>query len=84
MMTWRGTVPAIIMAEKVRCAMRGVGALESEITKFYVVSFYNYFHCAPVTPRGLSHQAALYVPSPPTITVDNPRPKVFYDVSLVK
>jgi len=85
MMTWRGKVPPIIMAEKVRWTMDDIEDLEREVTKFYVVSFYNHFRRAPVVPRGLSHQAALYVPPPPLpISFDNPRPKVFYDVSLIK
>jgi hypothetical protein len=50
MMSWRGKVPAIIMAEKVRWTMRDIEDLEREITKFYVASFYNYFRCAPVAP----------------------------------
>jgi hypothetical protein len=84
MMTWRGKVPPIITAEKVRWTMHDIEDLEREITKFYVASFYNHFRRAPVAPRGLSHQAASYVPPPPPpITVVNPRPKVFYDVSLV-
>jgi hypothetical protein len=84
-MTWRGKVPAIIMAKKVQWTIRNIEDLKREITNFYVASFYNHFCHVPVAPQGLSHQAALYVSPPPLqITVDNPRPKVFYDVSLVK
>jgi len=83
MVTWRGAVPQTIMIEKVRWTMRDMQDLEGEITKFYVASFYNHFHRAPVVPRGLSHQTAPYVPPPPKATVLNPSPNVFYDLSLI-
>jgi hypothetical protein len=83
MMTWRGAVPQIIMTEKVRWTMRDMQDLEGEIAKFYVASFYNHFRRAPIVPRGLSHQTALYVPPPPKATFLNPALNVFYDLFLL-
>jgi hypothetical protein len=80
-MTWQGEVPPIIMAQKVRWASRDIEDLEREITRFYVASFYKYFRRAPIVPRGLSHQTALYRPPPPKVTVLNARPNIFYDVA---
>jgi hypothetical protein len=83
MMSWQGEIPPIIMAQKVRWSMRDIEDLESEITKFYVASFYRHFRRAPIVPRGLSHQAALYrPPPPPKVIVLNARPNIFYDVSV--
>ena len=59
--------------------------LESAITKFYVQSFYGYFRRAPIVPRRLSHTALLYHPQAPAskVTVLDPQPMVFYDVSTL-
>jgi hypothetical protein len=81
MMTWQGEVPPIIMAQKVRWTMRDIEDLEGEITKFYVASFYKHFRRAPIVPRSLSHQAALYQAPPPKVTILNARPNIFYDIS---
>jgi hypothetical protein len=57
--------------------------LEIAITSFYVKSFYNYFQHAPIVPRGLSHLVSLYhIPDPPAVTILDPRPDLFYDVSV--
>ena len=81
MMSWQGEIPPVIMAQKVRWSMRDIEDLEIEITKFYVESFYNHFRRAPIIPRRLSHQAALYRPPPPKVTVLNTRPNIFYDIT---
>ena len=83
-MTWRGEVPSIIKTEKYRWREHDIQDLEDEIAQFYVKSFYNYFRRAPVVPRGLSHVASLYhAPDPPIITVLDPRPDMFYDVTVL-
>jgi hypothetical protein len=84
MMTWRGDVPPIILAEKFQWTNREIEDLEDAIAVFYVRSFYNHFRRAPVVPRGLSHQALPYrAPLPPTITVQDPAPNIFYDISVL-
>jgi hypothetical protein len=84
MMEWRGEVPSIIKAEKFKWEEKEIDDLESAVTKFYVKSFYNYFRRAPIVPRRLSHIASLYhPPNPPKITVLDPQPIVFYDVSTL-
>jgi hypothetical protein len=84
MMEWRGEVPSIIKVEKFKWEEKEIDDLESAITKFYVKSFYNYFRRAPIVPRRLSHIASLYhPPNPPKITVLDPQPIVFYDVSTL-
>ena len=83
MTTWKGKVPPIITTEKLRWTMHDIEDLEAEITKLYVASFYSHFCRAPVVPQGLSHQTTLYTPLPPKFTILDPRPNVFYDLSLV-
>jgi hypothetical protein len=84
MMTWRGDVPPIILAEKFRWTKREIEDLEDAIAAFYVRSFYNHFRRAPVVPRGLSHQVSLHrALLPPAITVQDPAPNIFYDVSVL-
>jgi hypothetical protein len=84
MMTWRGDVPPIILTEKFQWTKQEIENLEDAIATFYVQSFYNHFRRAPVVPRGLSHQASLYrAPLPLTITVQDPAPNTFYDVSVL-
>jgi hypothetical protein len=84
MMTWRGDVPPIILAEKFQWTNREIEDLEDAIAVFYVRSFYNHFRRAPVVPHGLSHQALPYrAPLPPTITVQDPAPNIFYDISVL-
>lgn len=84
MMEWRGDLPAIIKVEKFKWTEEEIDALENAITSFYVKSFYNYFRRPPVVPRRLSHVASSYhPPEPPKITVLDPQPRVFYDVSTL-
>jgi hypothetical protein len=84
MMTWRGDIPPIILAEKYQWTKREIEDLEDAVAMFYVRSFYNHFRRAPIVPRGLSHQVSLYrIPPPPKIKVEDPRPNVFYDVSVL-
>jgi hypothetical protein len=84
MMTWRGEIPSIIQTEKYKWAKQEIEDLENAVATFYVLSFYNHFHRAPVVPHGLSHQASLYrMPPPPRIKVLDPRPNTFYDVSIL-
>jgi hypothetical protein len=84
MATWRGEIPPIIRTEKYRWSKQEIEDLEIAIANFYVRSFFNYFHRAPVVPRGLSHQASLYrIPPSPKIKVLDPTPNMFYDVSVL-
>jgi hypothetical protein len=81
--TWRGEIPRIIQTEKYHWAKQEIQDLENVVASFYVLSFYNHFHRAPVLPRGLSHQASLFhMPPPPKVKVLDPRPNTFYDVSV--
>jgi hypothetical protein len=83
MITWP-EVPSIIQAEKWQWSDREIEDLEHAVTQFYVWSFYNHFRRAPIIPRGLSHTAALYrEPESPKITVLDPCPNMFYDVSVL-
>jgi len=84
MATWRGEVPSIIQTEKCQWSKQEIEELENSMADFYICSFYNYFHRAPVVPRGLSHQASLYrIPASPKIKVLDPKPNTFYDVSVL-
>ena len=84
MATWRGEIPSIIQTKKYRWSKQEVEELENGMADFYVCSFYNYFHRAPVVPRGLSHQASLHrIPTSPEIKVLDPEPNTFYDTSVL-
>ena len=84
MMTWQGELPSIIKTERYQWHEQEIQDLEDVIAKFYIKSFYNYFRRAPIIPRGLSHVASLYhAPAPPKITVLDPRPDRFYDVTVL-
>jgi hypothetical protein len=84
MATWQGTPPPIIRVTKYAWSRREIEDLEVAIATFYVQSFYNNFRRAPVVPRGLSHQPSPYcAPPPPKITVMDPLPNMFYDVSAL-
>jgi hypothetical protein len=84
MVSWRGEIPPVIKIEKFRWSKQEIEDLENAVAKFYVSSFYSYFHRAPVVPRGLSHQASLYrVPPSPEIKVLDPPPNIFHDVSAL-
>lgn len=84
MATWHGDPPLIILAKKYKWSKCEIEDLEVAIASFYVQSFYNNFRRAPVVPRGLSHQTLPYCPPPPPkITVQNPHPNTFYDVSVL-
>jgi hypothetical protein len=84
MATWWGKIPPIIWTEKYRWSKQEIEDLEIAITNFYVRSFFNHFHHAPVVPCGLSHQASLYrIPPSPKIKVLDPTPNMFYDVSVL-
>jgi hypothetical protein len=84
MATWQGTPPPIIRVTKYAWSKREIEDLEVAIATFYVQSFYNNFRRAPVVPRGLSHQPSPYcAPPPPKITVMDPLPNMFYDVSAL-
>ena len=82
--TWRGEIPSIIQTEKYKWAKQEIQDLENAVASFYVLSFYNHFHRAPVVPRGLSHQVSLFrMPPSPKVKVLDPRPNTFYDVSVL-
>jgi hypothetical protein len=84
MMSWQGELPSILKMEKVHWHALEVQELEDAITEFYVTSFYKHFQRPPIVPRGLSHSAVLYrAPTPPEVTVINPLPNTFYDVSRI-
>lgn len=84
MATWRGEIPPIIQTEKYKWTKQEIEDLENAVAAFYVLSFYNHFHRAPVVPRGLSHQASLFrMPPPPKVKVLDPHPNTFYDVSAL-
>jgi hypothetical protein len=84
MATWQGTPPPIIQVTKYAWSRREIEDLEVAIATFYVQTFYSNFRRAPVVPRGLSHQVSPYcAPPPPKITVLDPLPNMFYDVSAL-
>jgi hypothetical protein len=60
MTTWKGEVPPIILAKKMKWTEREIEDLEGEITHFYMKTFYDHFGQAPITPRRLSHAASLH------------------------
>jgi hypothetical protein len=83
MMSWKGDIPPILHVEKSQWPERDIYDLEIVITSFYVKSFYNYFWRAPIIPHGLSHVASLYrIHEPPAVTILDPCPDLFYDVSV--
>jgi hypothetical protein len=82
--TWRGEIPHIIRTEKYHWAKQEIHGLENAVASFYVLSFYNHFHRAPVLPHGLSHQASLFhMLPPPRIKVLDLLPNAFYDLSIL-
>jgi hypothetical protein len=50
MMTWKGEVPPIILAKKIKWMEWEIEDLEDEITHFYVKTFYDHFGRASITP----------------------------------
>jgi hypothetical protein len=85
MTTWKGEVPRIILAEKVRWTEREIEDLEGGITWFYMKTFYEHFGRAPIVPRCLSHATSLYrVSYPRGLTITNPRPNIAYDLTDVR
>lgn len=83
MITWH-EVPPIIKVEKYRWVENDIQELENTITCFYVKTFDSYFHQRPIVPCHLLHVASLYhIPDPPKITVLNPCPNMFYNVSVL-
>jgi hypothetical protein len=83
MMSWKGDIPPILHVEKSQWPEWDIHDLEIAITSFYIKSFYNYFRHASIVPRGLSNVAPLYhIPDPPAVTILDPRPDLFYDVSF--
>ena len=83
MMDWQGDIPPIIQVEKFKWTQCDMQELEDTITSFYVRSFYNYFRRPPIVPHGLSHTASSYIPEPPRVTIQDPRPEMFYDVTIL-
>jgi hypothetical protein len=83
MMTWP-EAPSLIWTEKLQWLDWDIEALEAAVAQFYVWSFYNHFCRAPIIPRCLSHMAAPYhIPEPSKITVLDPHPNMFYDVTVL-
>jgi hypothetical protein len=85
MTTWKGEVPPIILAKKMKWTEREIEDLEGEITHFYVKTFYDHFGRAPITPRRLSHAAFLHrVAYPRELTMLDPDPNTAYDLTNVR
>ena len=83
MLSWPNS-PSIIQVEKFRWKDKDIDELERRICCFYVDSFYNHFRRAPIIPRRLSHTVAPYqYPTLSEITILDPRPNMFYDVSIL-
>ena len=83
MMSWPHA-PSILQMERFKWRDKDMDELENHICRFYVDSFYNYFRRAPIIPRKLSHTIAPYrYPAFSDITVLDPRPNIFYDVSIL-
>jgi hypothetical protein len=83
MMSWKKDIPPILHVEKSQWPEWDIHNLEIAIMSFYIKSFYNYFQCAPIVHHGLSHIALLYrIPDPPAVTILDPCPDLFYDVSV--
>jgi hypothetical protein len=83
MMSWPNA-PTILQKEKFQWSDKDVDDLEHHVCRFYVDSFYNHFRRAPIIPRRLSHVVAEYrYPALSEITVLDPRPNMFYDVSVL-
>jgi hypothetical protein len=84
MMSWRGEIPGILRVEKVHWHYQEIIDLEDAISSFYVASFYQHFRRPPIVPRALSHSAAVFLPPAlPEMTVLNPKPNVFYDLTSI-
>jgi len=85
MTTWKGEVPPIILAKKMKWTEREIEDLEGEITHFYVKTFYDHFGRAPITPRRLSHAAFLHrVAYPRELTMLDPDPNTAYDLTNIR
>jgi hypothetical protein len=85
MSSWSSEKPSIICCENYQWTEEEMQALEAAVTKFYIKSFYYYFHQAPIVPHGLSHSLCELniVNTGHQITVDNPSPNIFYDTSVL-
>ncbi|TFK60407.1 hypothetical protein BDN72DRAFT_779451, partial [Pluteus cervinus] len=57
--------------------------LELQIAMFYVECFCVIFHRAPVLPRRLEHIPQTILPPPHGRVIMNPRPNVYYDLSVL-
>jgi hypothetical protein len=85
MMTWKGEVPPIILAKKMKWTEREIEDLEGEITRFYVKTFYDHFGRASITPQHLSHAASLHhVAYPRELTMLDPDPNTAYDLTNIR
>ena len=83
-MSWRGEIPGILQVEKVHWHYQEITDLEDAISDFYVASFYQYFRRPPIVPRALSHSVAVFrPPALPEMTVLDPKPNVFYDLTRI-
>jgi hypothetical protein len=83
MMSWKGEIPLILHVEKSQWPEQDIHDLEIAITTFYMKSFYSYFWHAPIVPCGLSYSVLLYhIPDPPAVTIQDPCPDLFYDISV--
>jgi hypothetical protein len=83
MMSWP-SAPSILQLEKFRWSDKDIDELEEHVCHFYVDSFYNHFRWAPIIPQHLSHTVAQYhYPTLSDITILDPRPNMFYDVSIL-
>jgi len=84
MMMWKGDLQPIVWFEKFQWQEQDILKLENAMTQHYFKMFYNYFWCSPNVPCGLSHMVAMYhIPDPPQVTLLDPCPDRFYDVTIL-
>ncbi|TFK60528.1 hypothetical protein BDN72DRAFT_904875 [Pluteus cervinus] len=94
MRSWKvdGRRPASLDISKFAWSEADVVGLERDVAQFYTQSFFDQFHRAAVIPRRLSTRALgsslmpppFLLPDPPALTVLNPRPNIYYDLSSIE
>ncbi|TFK61643.1 hypothetical protein BDN72DRAFT_903934 [Pluteus cervinus] len=84
MNTWVGPHPASFDDHQMAwTSPTEITKLEKDVAQFYCRSFVKFFRRAPITPHRISHIVQPIQPRPGPITILNPRPNVFYDLTAL-
>ncbi|TFK57934.1 hypothetical protein BDN72DRAFT_907280, partial [Pluteus cervinus] len=84
MKTWIGPHPASFADHEMAwTSPTEIMKLEKDVAQFYCRSFVKFFRRAPITPHRVSHILQPIQPRPGPITILNPRPNVFYDLTAL-